>query len=341
MLVTGATGYIGGRLVPRLLRDGHAVRTTVTDPRRPKQAWWSDRVQTVPMEIHDPDQVAAACDGVDTVYFLVHALSDRGFAAQDRTAAWNMRAAVERQRVERIVYLSGIVPPVPGTQLSEHISSRLEVEQILTAAQAHAVTLRAAIIIGSGSTPFEIVRQVCERVPVQAVPEWMTSCVQPIAVVDVIEALTGALTAGVRSGHYDVGGPTALPYTRLLELYCDVAGLVRSQIVLSSVPPDLAGVLLGSVTDVPDATVRALVQSLHHDMVAQDDRFRRLLPPGHELLGLRQAIARSLAPVDPAVDPELRDPMGPMPQDPRWAGGGAHRPAVTRIAGAVKGLLAQ
>lgn len=119
VLVTGATGYIGGRLVPRLLRDGHTVRTTVTDPRRPKQAWWSDRVQTVPMDIRDPHQVAAACDGVDSVYFLVHALSERGFAARDRTAAWNMRAAVERQGVERIVYLSGIVPPVPGTQLSE------------------------------------------------------------------------------------------------------------------------------------------------------------------------------------------------------------------------------
>lgn len=98
--------------------------------------------------------------------------------------------------------------------------------------------------------------------------------------------------------------------------------------------------LVGSLTYVPEATVRALVQSLHHDMVAADDRFTRLLPPGHALLGLADAIARSLAPVDAALDPQLRDPMGPMPQDPRWAGGGAHRPAVTRIAGAVRGLLA-
>lgn len=339
VLVTGANGYVGGRLVPRLLDRGHQVRTTTTDPDRPTTAWWADRVETVPMDITDRDQVRQACAGMDAVYFLVHGMGGDDFASKDRQAAHNVAAAVAEHGVGRVLYLSGIVPPVPAEELSEHIASRLEVEQILSAAPATVITLRAAVVMGSGSTSFEIIRQISERLPVQTIPDWMGSAVQPIAVVDVVELLIGALTVDAPTGCYDVGGPSVLPYPDLLDRYADLAGLNRPQVSVPFLPNDLVGALAGALTDVPDSTVRALVESLHHDMVVADERYRILLPDGYRMLDLDESITRSLAPEDPSVPPAERDPMGPMPQDPHWASGGEDRPIAARLVDTVKSLL--
>lgn len=339
VLVTGATGYVGRRLVPRLLAAGYDVRTTVSDRKSSEPAWWSDQVTTVEMDITDADQVDAACAGVDALYFLVHGMGGDDFAAKDRQAAQNVADAVAKHGIGRVVYLSGIVPPVPAEELSEHIASRLEVERLLSASPATVITLRAAVVMGSGSTSFEIIRQVSERLPVQTIPDWMNSCVQPIAVVDVVEALLGALTVDAPTGHYDVGGPTSLPYGELLDRYAELAGLTRPQVVVPFLPTDLVGVLVGAMTDVPDTTVRALVESLHHDMVAADDRFRVLLPPDHDLLGLDDCIQRSLAPERPDVPAAQRDPMGPMPQDPHWASGGDDRPFAAKVMDTARAML--
>ncbi|QIK77295.1 NAD(P)H-binding protein [Nocardioides piscis] len=335
--MTGATGYVGGRLVPLLLERGHDVRTTTSNPDR-EPAWWGHRVETVVMDALDAEQVAAACHGVDAVYYLIHGMGGDDFAQTDRAAANNLADAVRAQGVPRVVYLSGVVPDVSDDELSEHIESRREVERILAESPALVVVLRAAVLLGSGSTSFEIIRQVSKRLPVHTVPTWMDSMVQPIAVVDVLEALVGALDYSGPSRHFDVGGPDRLRYGALLEAYTAHAGLARPQVDVPLLPTALVGTLVGSLTDVPRPTVEALVESLRHDMVAADDDFAALLlPPAHSLVGLDEAFGRSLAP--PATRPEDADPMGPLPQDPSWASGGDDRPVLAKVVDAVKDVL--
>ena len=337
ILVTGATGYVGGRLVPRLLERGHAVRTTTSSPDR-EEPWWGDSVETVVMDVLDAEQVAAACEGVDAVYYLIHGMGGDDFAKTDREAATNLAKAVSSQGVARVIYLSGIVPDVADEDLSEHIASRREVERILSETSATVVVLRAAVLLGSGSTSFEIIRQASERMPVHTIPTWMDSMVQPIAVVDALEALVGALDYVGPSRHFDVGGPDRLRYGALLDAYTSQAGLKRPQVDVPLLPTALVGTLVGSLTDVPRPTVEALVESLRHDMVAADDDFRELLlPDDHRLVGLDEALRRSLSPL--ATTPEDADPMGPLPQDPSWASGGDERTTVAKVVDAVKGVL--
>ncbi len=335
--MTGATGYVGGRLVPLLLERGHDVRTTTSDPDR-EQPWWGSRVDTVVMDALDAGQVTAACEGVDAVVYLIHGMGGEDFAETDRRAATHVADGVRTQGVDRIVYLSGLVPDVAESELSEHIRSRREVERILGETSATVVVLRAAVLLGSGSTSFEIIRQVSERMPVHTVPDWMDSLVQPIAVVDVLEALVGALGYTGRSRHFDVGGPDRLRYGALLEAYTAQAGLERPMVHVPLLPTTLVGTLVGSLTDVPRPTVEALVESLHHDMVVADSDFEAaLLPAGHRLVGLDEALRRSLAPQ--ATGPEDSDPMGPLPQDPVWASGGDDRPPLARVIDAVKSVV--
>ncbi len=303
--MTGATGYVGGRLVPALLERDHEVRTTTTDPDR-EQPWWADRVETVVMDALDRDQVAAACEGVDAIYYLIHGMGGDDFAETDREAATNLAVGARAHSVRRIVYLSGLVPEVSDSELSEHITSRREVEQILSEAPGTLVVLRAAVILGSGSTSFEIIRQISERMPVQTVPTWMNSMVQPIAIVDVLQTLVGALEYAGQSRHFDVGGPDQLRYGELLKTESTRTG------VASSTPDN--GRALVSVS--PD-----LVERLH---VAEPS-------------GLDEAIRRSLS--RGAAVPERSDPMGPLPQDPAWASGGDDRPTLAKVVDAVKDVL--
>ena len=337
ILVTGATGYVGGRLVPVLLERGHDVRTTTSNPDR-ERPWWGEQVETVVMDALDPDQVMAACEDMDAAYYLIHGMGGDDFAESDRKAATNLADGVRAHGVDRVVYLSGLVPDVDEAELSEHITSRREVEEILRDAGATVVVLRAAVLLGSGSTSFEIIRQVSERMPVHTVPSWMDSVVQPIAVVDVLEALVGALEYVGPSRHFDLGGPDQVRYGALLEAYTEHAGLERPQVKVPLLPTALVGTLVGSLTDVPRPTVEALVESLHHDMVAADDDFQEmLLPEGHRLVGLDEAFRRSLA--QQQTVPKDSDPMGPLPQDPAWASGGDDRPALAKVVDAVKDVL--
>jgi uncharacterized protein YbjT (DUF2867 family) len=335
-LVTGATGYVGGRLVPLLLERGHEVRTTTSHPDR-EPPWWGDGVETLVMDALDDAQVAAACAGMDAVYYLIHGMGGDNFAETDRAAATNLVNGVRTHEVGRIIYLSGVVPDVADEELSAHLVSRREVERILSDGPALAVILRAAVLIGSGSTSFEVIRQVSKRMPVHTVPTWMDSLVQPIAVVDVLEALVGALAYPGPSRHFDVGGPDRLSYGALLDAYTTHAGLTRPRVDVPLLPTALVGTLVGSLTDVPRRTVEALVESLRHDMVAADDDFRDLMRPEHQLVGLKEAFRRASAPS--AAQPENGDPMGPLPQDPAWAGGGDDRPAVAKVVDAVRDVL--
>src|SRR5690349_17336107 len=193
-LVTGAGGYVGSRLVPALLDAGHEVTATSTDPGKLDKFVWRDRVGTAALDVQDPATIEAAVEGHEAVYFLVHGLEGRDFQERDRAGAHHLGEAARGAGVSRVVYLSGLVPDVPREDLSTHILSRLEVEEIL-GGYVTTTTLRAAVLLGGGSTSFEIIRQLSERLPVQTVPTWMQSDVEPIAVVDAVAALVAALDA--------------------------------------------------------------------------------------------------------------------------------------------------
>lgn len=339
VLVVGASGYIGSRLVPALLEAGHGVRAGFRDPSRAEDYHWADRVTPVRLDVQTGEGLPEALAGADAVCYLVHSMAGPDFAETDRTAARTLAEAAEVAGVSRVAYLSGLVPDVAPERLSEHIASRLEVESILMMSSVPTVSLRAGVVVGSGSTSFEVVRQLSERLPVQTVPSWLTARVQPVAVTDVVAALVGALESSTPSRTYDVGGPDVVAYRDLLARFADVAGLLRPQVDVPLLPTDLVGHLAGVVTDVPSSTLRALVQSLEHDMVCEERDFERdLLPAGHQPLPLRTALERALAAPDPDLDPWQRDPMGPLPGDPAWAGPGRGRSAM-EWAVAVGGLV--
>lgn len=322
VLVTGAGGYVGSRLVPRLLADGHRVRAAFTDPGRASRQWWADEVEVVGLDALDRDSVAAAVDGVEVVVWLVHHLAGSSFSFRDRRAASVMAWAAERGGVERIVYLGGIVPDIPVGELSEHLTSRQEVERLLASTGVPTTTLRAAIVIGSGSTSFDIVLGTARGLPVHPVPEWLRSRVQPIAVTDVCEALAAAVRTRRRGRTYDIAGPEPMTYADLLGRVTRADGLTRLRLpvpgLLADVLRPVAAPVTAALTRVPVATVAALLDSLRHDMVAAEDDFtRELMPRRHRLTPVDEAIRRALAEPGDDVSPAERDPIGPMPQDGR------------------------
>ena len=283
ILVAGATGYIGTRLVPELLRRGHEVVTASSGRPRPDRFSWSDRVETVRMDATDPGQVRRATEGVDAVCYLVHGLTSRSFESRDRLAARNMRDAVTANGVGRVVYLSGLVPDEPEEELSPHVASRLEVERVLLESEARVLSVRAGVVIGAGSTSFEIIRQITSTLLVLPVPLWMRSRVQPIGVADVVRVLADALE-GDAVGAVDIGGADVVTYPELLALYAEVAHLPRVQLPVLGAPVTAVALGAGLVSGAPYWTAAALVRSLRHDMVCRPGQ------PDPEVVDLTDAL---------------------------------------------------
>ena len=311
VLVTGASGYIGSRLIPSLLEADHEVVAAGRDPRALSDFAWSDDVQSVAFDVTEEDTVLAAVEGSDAVVYLVHSMDGAEFVDRDREAAERTARACEKHDVGRIVYLSGLVPP---GELSDHLRSRLEVERIFLDSSVPATVLRAAMIVGAGSTSFELMRRMSERVPVVPVPSWMRRELQPLAVEDVVLALVRALEGAPRNRHYDVGGDEVLSYRELLALFADVAGLWRPQFVVPLVPHRLVSEIVALVARIPRSTVHALVESLSHDMVCQEDDIRADLLPGHPFTSMREAFERSLQGESAATSP-TGDVQGEAPTD--------------------------
>jgi uncharacterized protein YbjT (DUF2867 family) len=309
VLVLGATGYVGSRLVPHLLEHGHEVVAASSSAPDPERFGWDDRVQAVRCDVTDLNAVARAVEGTDAVVYLVHSLDRTDFTDRDRLAAANVAEAVEAEGVRRVVYLSGLVPDVPEADLSAHIASRLEVERILLAAGTSAVALRAGVVIGAGSTSFEIIRQIATLFLVQPVPTWMYHSVQPVAVSDVLRAVRELLD-GPDEGAVDLGGPDVLSYPDLMRACGREAGLSRLSLPTPVAPPGLVGLATALATTAPFHTVTALIESLHHDMVCRPGR-TWVPTQGGELLDVEEAVRR-------ASTPMYAGPEGALPSDPAW-----------------------
>ena len=313
ILVLGATGYVGSRLVPALLEAGHTVVAASSSVPAPKRFAWGDEVDWVRCDVTDEDAVRLALTDVDGVCYLVHSLDSRMFEDRDRLGAEVVRDVVAETGVRRIVYLSGLVPDVPDAELSRHISSRLEVERVLAEAQTSdrtVLALRAGVVLGAGSTSFEVIRQLATLLLVQPVPSWLEHKVQPIAVSDVLRAMVEAFSDDRLTGALDIGGPNVLPYSKLLAECSRAAGLLRVRVPTLPVPAPLVGLGTAALSAAPFWTVTALIASLRHDMVCRAGQ--TWLPrDGLPLLGVREAMDLALGPVGSS-------PEAPSPSDPDW-----------------------
>ena len=332
ILLTGATGYIGGRLAPLLLDAGHVVRCLTRSPDKLRDVDWAPRAEIVRGDALRRGDLDAAMDGVDLVYYLVHSIgSGQDFEAQDRLAAHNVAAAADAAGVGRIIYLGGLAPSTDQAA-SPHLASRAEVGQILLDGPVPAVVLQAGVIIGSGSASFEMLRYLTERLPVMVTPRWVTSRVQPIAVRDVLSYLLGA--AGLPEGtnrRFDIAGPDILTYREMMQRYARNAGLRRRVIIpVPVLSPWLSSQWVNVVTPVPKALAQPLIESLRNSVVAAEsdiDAFVDVDP-----IGFDDAVHLALARVR-NLDVATRwsgatwpgAPSDPMPMDPDWSGGTAYR----------------
>jgi uncharacterized protein YbjT (DUF2867 family) len=339
-LVTGATGYVGGRLVPRLLEAGYEVRCMTRSRARLRDQPWIDDVQVVEADAADPAATAAALEGVRTAYYLIHSmLGGPRFEQADRAAARTFAEQARRARLGRLVYLGGLAP-TDGQGLSPHMRSRAEVGQILQDSGVPTTVLRAAVIIGSGSASFEMLRYLTERLPAMVTPRWVESRVQPIAVRDVLRYLVAAASLPAEvAGSFDIGGPQVLTYRQMMQGYARVAGLPARRIVpVPVLSPRLSSHWVGLVTPIPGALARPLIESLRHDAVCRDHAVARAIAdPPQGLIGFEEAVDLALRRVrEAAVVTRWSSgsvpgaPSDPLPTDPSWAGGSLYTDARLR-----------
>lgn len=328
-LVTGATGYVGSRLVTALLADGHHVTVASRSPERLGDFGWIDDVTPVLLDAADPETISSAfvvAGPIDVVYYLVHGIGQPGYREADNAAAANVARAAKEAGVQRIVYLGGFVPE--GDDLSEHLTSRAEVAEALTIdGGPDVVWLGAAIIIGSGSTSFEMLRAVGDRFLLIPMPPWANNPLDPISISDVLYYLVAAAdSARVPAGSYDIRGPETTTYGDLLLTYARVSGLWRSGVPVPDVNMELVSQVAALFVPVPRALAADLVQSLDFPMTASNDGLAGLVPePPGGPVGIEDAIKLSLSghrrlPVD-----RLADPHHLADTDPAWAGGDVTR----------------
>ena len=328
--VIGATGYVGGRLVPELLAAGHDVRCLARTPERLDDVDWRADVDVVRADVLDRQSVEAALSGIDAVYYLVHAMGHSGdFEQTDRDGAEHTRVAAEQAGVSRIVYLGGLGEEDPD-RLSDHLASRHEVGTILASGSVPVTELRAAVIIGSGSASFEMLRNLADVLPAMICPRWVTKTrCQPIAIADVLHYLVAVVDLPETAGKVlEIGGPDVLTYRDMMHRYAALAGLRRRLIVpVPLLTPRLSSHWVNLVTPLPYGLARPLVDSLINDVVVSPEGDIRQYVD-HQPYTLDEAISRALAVVgDRTLRTSWMDsapgraPAAPMPHDPHWAGG--------------------
>jgi uncharacterized protein YbjT (DUF2867 family) len=298
ILLTGATGYVGGRLLPLLVNAGWRVRCLVRQPERLASRVPAG-VEVVRGDVLDPASLPQAMQGIQAAYYLVHSMGTTGnFEAQDLIAADHFAAAAQAAGVQRIIYLGGLGDD--DSRLSAHLRSRHEVGERLRAHGVPVIELRASIIIGSGSLSFEMIRALVERLPVMVTPQWVRVKAQPIAIGDVLDYLCEALTVETNncSLTVEIGGPDQVSYGELMHEYAQQRGLRRWMIPVPLLTPRLSSLWLGLVTPLYSRIGRKLIDSLRHPTVVRDDAAKRffLIQP----VGVREAIASALRNEDAA-----------------------------------------
>ncbi|MFE9436104.1 SDR family oxidoreductase [Streptomyces sp. NPDC006640] len=332
-LVTGATGYIGGRLVPELLAEGHQVRCLARSPDKLRDYPWAGEAEVVRGDVTDAESVGDAMREIDVAYYLVHALgSGHDFEETDRRAARIFGEQAKAAGVRRIVYLGGLTPVgVPEDELSPHLRSRAEVGRILLNSGVPTTVLRAAVIIGSGSVSFEMLRYLTERLPVMVTPSWVSTRIQPMGVRDVLRTLVGSATMPAEVNRaFDIGGPDVLTYLEMMRRYATIARLPRRLIFpVPVLTPRLSSHWVGLVTPVPASIAKPLTESLRHEVVCHEHDIARYVPdPPGRPIGFDASVALALQRVrDAQVTTRWSSASypgtssDPLPTDPDWAGG--------------------
>lgn len=325
LFVTGATGYIGGRLVPRLLAAGHPVRCLVRDARKLSEREWiaHPALTIIQGDAGDREALARAMDGCGAAYYLIHSMiaAGREYAARDREIAVGFAEAAARAGVGRILYVGGLGER--GDGLSAHLASRCEVEDVLRAGTVPVTVLRAAMIIGAGSASFEILRYLVERLPVMVTPRWVSTPSQPIAVRDALHYLTACLDEPQTVGRVlDIGGPDVLTYREIIGIMAEALGLPRRRILpVPVLTPRLSSLWIHLVTPLSASIARPLAEGLRNPVVCRDDEAHRLMPI--DRLTVRQAIELAVGKTRAGDAETSWLDAGPVPGDPHWAGGRA------------------
>lgn len=274
ILLTGATGYVGGRLLTQLVRRGYRVRCLARNPAH--LSTLPPGVEVMRGDVMDPASLAAACQGVEAAYFLVHAMGDaEGFEARERTGAANFADAARGAGVRRVIYLGGLGDE--QTDLSPHLRSRHEVGRLLRASGVPTIELRASIVIGSGSLSFELIRALTEHLPVMVTPRWVSVQAQPIGIQDLVSYLLASLTIPLEhSVVVEIGGADRVSYLGMMKEYARQRGLRRVMIPLPLLTPRLSSLWLGLVTPVYARVGRKLIESIKHPTVVTSDAADRL-----------------------------------------------------------------
>ena len=295
ILVTGATGYIGGRLIPHLLEHGYLVRVLVRDSVRLQGRPWLDQIEVVQGNVLNPDTLAAATEGIESAYYLIHSMGEHAdFGQRDLDAARNFGNAARSAGVQHIIYLGGLGDP--DSELSEHLRSRQQTGDKLRESGVPVTEFRAGIIVGSGSVSFEMIRYLAERLPVMICPRWVFTRTQPIAIRDALKYLVAALeTPQSKNKIVEIGGQDILTYREMMLIYARLRGLRRYIIPIPLLTPHLSSYWVHLVTPIPSNIAHPLIKGLRNEVILRDQSAQRLFPqiqPMHYEAAVTLALSR-------------------------------------------------
>jgi uncharacterized protein YbjT (DUF2867 family) len=284
ILLTGTTGFVGGRLLRALLERGFSLRCMVRSTERFLKIFPSfDRARLVEADLLRPGSLDRALEGIELIYYLVHSMGGHSlhdairFAERDRQAAINLTRAAERAGVRRVIYLGGLGELADN--LSKHLASRQEVARILESGAFKVTLLRAANIIGAGGAPFEMLRHLVERFPILFAPRWIDTRCQPIDINDAVAYLTGCMEKPETAGEeFDIGGPKIITYRQMMKIYASVRGLKRLIVSTPFLTPGLSSIWISMFTPVPSGVTFPLLEGLKNEVICRENRIREIIP---------------------------------------------------------------